>query len=171
MGKVFIVCGSPGSGKSMYGKELAIRHGAVLLDIDTATERLVRLALSQSGHDPDDRDSDYFKKTFRLPIYDTLFDLARENRDRVQVVIVGPFTKEIRDPQWLARLRHTLNGPVEIHYTFCDPAIRKKRLADRANPRDAAKLRDWDQYIRYYGDERPPEFPHVFVDTSTWGRS
>lgn len=166
MGKVFIVCGSPGSGKSTHGKELAVQCGAALMDIDTASERIVRLALSVSGHDPDDRDSDYFKKTFRLPIYDTLFDLARENREWIHVVMVGPFTREIRDPQWPARLHDILKGPVEIHYTFCDPAIRRKRLAARANPRDTAKLRNWDHYIRYYGDERPPSFPHVFVDTS-----
>jgi predicted kinase len=169
MGKAYIICGSPGSGKSTYGKELASRQGAALIDIDTATERIVRLSLSVSGRDPDDRDSDYFKRTFRKPIYDTLFDLARENLVRIDVVIVGPFTREIRDPQWPSMLRDTLNGPVEVHYTYCDARIRKERLSKRANPRDLAKLRDWDNYMKYYGDERPLEFPHIFVDTSEHG--
>ena len=166
MGKAFIVCGSPGSGKSTYGRRLASKCKGVLLDIDTATERLVRLALSGAGHDPDDRDSDFFKETFRQPVYDTLFDLARENLLWSDVVVIGPFTREIRDPQWPFKLQECLEGMVEIHYTYCEPSIRKARLARRANPRDTSKLKDWDNYIKYYGNEEPPDFPHVFVDTS-----
>jgi cytidylate kinase len=64
MTTVYIVCGSPGAGKTTYGKQLAAEKGAVFLDIDGSTERLVRLALRQSGRDPDDRDSSHFKQTF-----------------------------------------------------------------------------------------------------------
>jgi cytidylate kinase len=79
MTTVYIVCGSPGAGKTTYGKQLAAEKGAVFLDIDGSTERLVRLALRQSGRDPDDRDSSHFKQTFRTPIYEQLFDIARDN--------------------------------------------------------------------------------------------
>ncbi len=51
MGKAFIVCGSPGSGKSTHGKKLSQKHKATLLDVDTATERLVQRALLASGHE------------------------------------------------------------------------------------------------------------------------
>ena len=138
MGQAFIICGSPGSGKSVYGKALAEKRGAVLLDIDFSTERLIRLSLAESGYDPDDRDSAYFKKTFRQPIYDTLFDIARQNLSWIDVIIVGPYTREIR----------------------------KERLIRRGNQRDMLKLQDWDNHLKYYGDEKPPEFPHVFIDTS-----
>ena len=166
MGTAFIICGSPGSGKSTYGKALSRKRRAMLLDIDASTERLVRLAMAESGHNPDDRDSDYFKRTFRVPIYDTLFDIAGENLSWMDAVIVGPFTREIHNPQWPAELENMLGSPVEIHYVYCGPEIRKQRLTRRADPRDVMKLRDWDRHIIYYGDERPPEFPHVFVDTS-----
>ena len=72
----YIVCGSPGSGKSTYARQLAAVEHATLLDIDTVTERLVRIALVQSGHSKDDRDSECFKRNFREPIYETLFDIA-----------------------------------------------------------------------------------------------
>lgn len=65
MTKAIIVCGSPGAGKTTYGKQLAEGLGAVFLDIDVSTERLVRLALEQSGADPDDRDSACFKQVYR----------------------------------------------------------------------------------------------------------
>lgn len=166
MHTTYIVCGSPGAGKTTYAKKLASTHHAILLDIDTATERLVRLALRESGHDPDDRDSDYFKRTFREPIYETLFDMARENIPFQDAVVVGPFTKELRDPDWPSKLSQTLGGAVEVHYVSCPPEIRRRRLAQRGNPRDLAKLRDWENYIQYY-EERQPVFEHVWVDGST----
>ena len=164
MNTAIIVCGSPGTGKSTYAGKLAADRHAALLDIDTVTERLVRTALARSGHDPDDRDSEYFKQTFRDPIYETLFDVARENLPFQDVVIVGPFTREIRDRDWPSELRRHLGGPVEVHYVHCAPDVRRRRLEQRGNARDRAKLDDWKNYIRYYGDEGPPAFEHVLVD-------
>jgi predicted kinase len=164
MHKTYIVCGSPGSGKSTYAQRLAVARHAILLDIDTVTERLVRIALGQSGHNQDDRDSGYFKRNFREPIYQTLFDIARENLLFQDAVIVGPFTKEIKDPQWPSALFHSLGSSIEVHYVQCAQEVRKHRLARRGNARDLAKLKDWENYIQYYGDENPPVFEHVVVD-------
>ena len=161
----YIVCVSPGAGKTTYAKKLASAKNAVLLDIDTVTERLVRIALRESGHAPDDRDSEYFKRIFRDPIYATLFDIARENNPFQNVVVIGPFTKEIRDPDWPSKLSQTLGGPVEVHYVTCPPETWRQRLADRGNPRDLAKLKNWENYIQYY-EESPPVFKHVLIDNS-----
>ena len=161
MHTTYIICGSPGAGKSTYARKLAAIQHAVLLDIDTATERLVRVALRESRRDPDDRDSDYFK-----PIYETLFDIARENIPFQNVVVVGPFTKELREPDWPSKLSQTLGGPVEVHYVSCPPEIRKRRLAQRGDARDLAKLQVWEVYVQYY-EERQPVFEHVLVDGST----
>lgn len=137
-----------------------------MLDIDTVTERLVRVALIQSGHGPDDRDSGYFKRTFREPVYETLFDIARDNLAVQDVVIVGPFTREIRDPDWPVKLGQALGNSIAVHYVQCAPEVRRDRLASRGDARDLAKLDDWDNYIEYYGDESPPVFEHVLVDGS-----
>jgi predicted kinase len=162
----YIVCGTPGSGKSTYARQLAAARSAALLDIDTVTERLVRIALVQSGHSQDDRDSEYFKRSFREPIYETLFDIARENLPFQDVVIVGPFTKEIKDPDWPSKLNQILGSSIEVHYVQCAHEIRRHRLSLRGNARDLAKLNDWENYIQYYGDESPPVFEHVLVDGS-----
>jgi len=161
-----IVCGTPGSGKSTYARQLAAVRHATLLDIDTVTERLVRVALRQSGHNQDDRDSEYFKQTFREPVYEALFDIARENLLFQDVVIVGPFTKEIKDPGWPSKLSQLLGSSIEVHYIHCAHEVRRSRLARRGNARDLAKLNDWENYIRYYGDESPPVFEHIPVDGS-----
>lgn len=163
MHTTYIVCGSPGAGKTTYARQLAFERRAALLDIDTVTERLVRIALRESGHNPDDRDSEYFKRIFREPIYDTLFDIAQENLPFQDVVVVGPFTRELRNPNWPSKLSQTFGGPVEVHYICCPAETRRQRLADRGDARDLAKLRDWENYIQYY-EENPPVFEHVLVD-------
>ncbi len=159
-----IVCGAPGSGKTTHAKQLAAASAATLLDIDTVTERLVKVGLVAAGHSPDDRDSDYFKQTWREPIYQALFDIARDNLPYHDVVITGPFTREIQDSNWPAKLSTELGSPVEVHYVQCPAHIRRQRLSVRGNERDQAKLQDWDSYVEYYGDEHPPVFEHVLVD-------
>lgn len=100
------------------------------------------------------------------PIYEQLFDIARDNLRHIDVVIAGLFTKELKNPEWCERLTERLGVPVEIHYVSCAPEIRKERMGKRGNPRDEAKLRDWEEYLRYYDDETPPRCPHVLVDNS-----
>jgi predicted kinase len=166
MPKAIIVCGTPGSGKTTHARQLAATSGATLLDIDTVTERLVKVGLAAAGHSPDDRDSDYFKHTYREPIYQALFDIARDNLASHDVVITGPFSREIRDTDWPAKLSVELGCQVDVHYVSCPPEIRRHRLSVRGDDRDLAKLQDWDRYIKYYGDEQPPVFEHVLVDSA-----
>lgn len=167
MGKAYIITGSPGSGKSTHGKRLARKLGAAFIDIDTTTERLVRLSLYESGHDMNDRDSDYFKATYRQVIYESMFDIAIDNLQHIDVVIVGPFTREIRNPSWPIELEKRLENEVKIHYIYCDPDVRRMRLLKRGNNRDKAKFTDWDAFNLYYGEEDPPVFKHVYFDNTT----
>jgi predicted kinase len=164
--RAIIVCGSPGAGKTTYGKKLAKELRACLIDIDTCTEGLVRTGLDLSGHDPNDRDSEYFKSSYREVIYETLFSIARENLPFTDVVVVGPFTREIRDSTWPAKLGVRLETPVEVHYVYCSPECRRERIKQRGEGRDLAKLADWDASRQYFGAEDRPEFTHTFIDTS-----
>jgi predicted kinase len=166
MNQAYLVCGSPGAGKTTYGKTLAEKEQAVFLDIDVATERLVRLALSLAGHNPDDRDSPYFKQHFRDPVYEQLFDIARDNLPLSSVVIAGPFTQEMKDPKWPEKLAARLGTPVNVHYVFCPPHIRQERMIKRADSRDEGKLRDWENHLQYYENEPPPACEYFPVDNS-----
>ena len=168
MKRAYIICGGPGAGKSVYAKRLAEQTGAALLDIDVSTERLVQLALELAGHDRTDRDSKFFKDHFRDPIYEQLFDIARNNLCHASVIIVGPFTRELKDPAWNDKLSKSLGAPVEIHFVSCPPELRWERLVKRGNPRDKAKLENWDEYIRYY-DEATPRCPHILIDGNDFG--
>ena len=164
MKKAIIVCGAPGGGKSTYGKRLAEEMGAAFIDIDASTERLVQVGLKLSGKDASDRDSSFFKENFRRQIYEQMFDIALDNLAAVDVVLAGPFTKEILDPEWPQLLKCRLGTSVEVHYIRCSPEVRRRRMESRGNLRDASKLQDWEKYIEYYGDEQLPSFPHVVVE-------
>ncbi len=164
--QAIVVCGNAGVGKSTYGAKLAAELGAALVDIDTCTERLARVVLESNGLDPEDRDSSDFKRLLREPIYETMFDVARENLGHVPCVIVGPFTSERRRASWPAELRARLDAPVRIVVLQCDAAERKARIIARKNPRDEGKLGDWDAYERVGRDAQPPPFEHELVDTT-----
>ncbi|MCP4178524.1 MAG: ATP-binding protein [bacterium] len=164
--KLIIVCGSPASGKTTYGKRIAAKKKAAFLDIDTVSEDLVKIALAESGRDKNDRDSEYYKNTFRMPVYETLFNIAEENILWTNVVVAGPFTKEIRNPLWVENLQEKFKTEVEVHYVYCKPEIRLERIKDRGESRDLNKLENWEQFNKYYGKEEVPAFFHTFVDNS-----
>lgn len=164
--RAHIVCGNAGAGKSTFAAGLQRQLGAVLLDIDTVTERLARLVLSGHGLSVDDRDSEAYKALLRAPIYETLFDVATENLERLPCVIVGPFTRERREPGWPAQLRARLGTEIAIYHVWCGTAERRRRLEQRGNPRDRAKLLSFAAYAAQGEEASPLPFPHQYVDTS-----
>lgn len=159
--------GPPAAGKTTYGKKLAAEKAAAFLDIDTATELVVRAGLKLANQNPDDRDSSLFKTAFRQSIYQTLFAIAKDNLGQVDVVIVGPFTQEARDVKWVHSLKGKLEANVRVHFVSCDAETRGQRMRERGNPRDLAKLADWERHIQYYSGDEPPLFPHKFINTSS----
>ena len=166
MKKLIVVCGSPAAGKSSYAKKIAPDMSAIIVDIDSCTEQIIQIALSESGRDPNDRDSPYFKEKYREAVYNTLFAIAKDNLTHSNVIIIGPFTKEIRDPDWPNLIAQRLGVTPEVYYLVCNPQTRKARMTDRANARDKSKLANWEDYLLYYGEEKPPAFKHFIVDTN-----
>jgi predicted kinase len=155
--RLTIICGPAGAGKSTYGRELAAKTGACLLDSDTVTEPVVRAGMEFGGEDPDDRDSPVYRATFRDPVYECLYAVAAENLPAVAVILVGPFTSEIRDAEWPGGLKARFGMDVHVIFLTCPDEQRRWRIEKRGNPRDASKLRDWEAYLAA-SDARPPEF-------------
>ena len=163
---LYLVTGKPGVGKTTFGLELADRHKAVFLDIDTMTEPVVMAGLSLAKLDPLDRDSPVFKEVYRDAIYQALFAVARQNLMNHSVVITGPFSKELKDPDWTKKLQDQFSSDVTVFYLHCPEALRYRRLKQRANPRDIAKLKDWSSHQGYYQNDKPACI-HIDVDTET----
>jgi predicted kinase len=164
--KLSIVCGNAGVGKTTFARGLARDSGALLLDIDTVSERLVVAGLKSRGLDADDRDSPEYKKTYRDAIHETLFAIADDNLDHSACVLVAPFTQERRNPEFPKAVERRLGCAPVVFYLWCRDEIRKKRIIDRDNPRDASKLAQWEEYAAAGQDSGEPPFEHTLIDTS-----
>ncbi len=164
--RLHIVCGNAGVGKTTYGAKLAQDLSGALLDIDTASERLVRVGLAGYGLPEDDRDSPRYKELFREAIHETLWLLARDCLASVPVVVVAPFTQERRQVTFPRRVEERLGVAVTVHYLWCRETDRKVRIVRRGNPRDAGKIAEWDSFSAHGQDPSRPPFEHIFVDTS-----
>jgi len=162
----YVICGNAGVGKSTFAARFCRDRGAVLIDIDTVTERLARLALRGHGLSEDDRDSPSYKALLREPIYQTLFDVALDNLPHAPCVIVGPFTRERRDPAWPEQLSQRLSTGVEIYHLWCGVEERRRRLERRGNARDRGKLVDFAAYAAEGEEPGPLPFPHHHIDTT-----
>jgi hypothetical protein len=164
--RAYVVCGNAGVGKSTFAARLCREKSAVLVDIDTVTERLAKLVLRGHGLPEDDRDSPAYKALLREPIYEALFDVSLDNLPHLPCVIVGPFTRERRDARWPERLATRLGTQIEIYYLWCTPDQRQRRLVQRSNPHDRGKLGDYEAYAAGGEHFGPLPFVHDFVDTS-----
>lgn len=164
--RAYIVCGNAGVGKSTFAAQLCAEKAAVLIDIDTVTERLAKLVLSGHGLPEDDRDSAAYKALLREPVYEALFDVALDNLPHLPCVIVGPFTRERREPSWPERLAARLNAAIGIYVVWCSPEERRRRIERRGNPRDGGKLADFERYAAEGEDAAAPPFAHHWVDTT-----
>ncbi|MEN9581156.1 MAG: hypothetical protein RJA70_4165 [Pseudomonadota bacterium] len=164
--RLTIVCGNAGTGKSTLGRQLAAKHSALLLDSDTVSERLVRIGLRGYGLHEDDRDSARYKELYRDAIHETLFAIAAENLGHVPCVIVAPFTQERRRGGWKAELDARFQTDVKVFYLHCEDSVRHQRIVARANPRDLAKLKEWDVYSSQDTAPERPSYPHELIDTT-----
>jgi len=162
--RLTIVCGSAGTGKTTWAKLIAGRERAALLDLDTVSERIVMAAQIELGRDPNDRDSEHYKRVFREPVHETLFAVARECSG--PVVIVAPFTRERTRADFPDFVEAHAGVRPDVHYFVTDERVREARLRKRANPRDAAKFHDYAAYLADLPVEAPPPYPHRWFDTT-----
>ena len=162
MSEPFVCCvaGMPGSGKSTVGRLLAARLGAVLLDQDTATNPLMAQLARLAGAG-DDLDHPALRGPVRQARYDCLIDVAVENVGiGSSVVLVAPFTAEVRDPVSWAELGRRFDPvPLRLVWVAVPAAVARDRRRRRNLPRDAA----WAASTAD-ADVPPPVVPHLLAD-------
>jgi predicted kinase len=98
---------------------------------------------------------------------------AREIRSHgCPVVLVAPFTSQIRDRTSWDRWVAELGGPaVRLVWVRCEVGVVRRRIAERRSPRDGAKLADFDGWAARMQPATPPPVPHVAVDNSAEDRT
>lgn len=150
MKKMILVTSPPACGKTYISRALAkqLKH-VVYLDKDTLIT-LSRQIFVVAG-EPYNRSSDFFEKNIRDYEYDCVVDLALEALEYDDIVLINaPFTREIRDVDYIHKLKEKLaekQATLVIVWVETSPDIVHERMIHRNSDRDTWKLEHWDEYI------------------------
>ncbi|OYY07177.1 MAG: ATPase [Polynucleobacter sp. 24-46-87] len=155
--RLILFAGHAGTGKSTLAKKalplIVEKTGEdfFFLDKDTAYGAFSSHIMELTTNNPNDRDSPYYLKHLRDWEYAGLIAIAKENLQLgVNVILVGPFSSEIQsgrmfDPEGLGIPRET---SIRIAWIDLDENEAKRRMENRADPRDEWKLVHWKEYIK-----------------------
>lgn len=150
MKKLILVTSPPASGKTYVSKKLAeaLSH-VVYLDKDTLIP-LSKQIFVVAGEEYN-RSSDFFNKNIRDFEYETIVALALEALNYDDIVLINaPFTKEIRDLNYINMLKTKLrdnNTSLVVIWVETSIDVTRQRMIARKSDRDTWKLAHWDEYV------------------------
>ena len=154
--RLILFAGHAGTGKSTLAKKalplIVEKTGEdfFFLDKDTVYGAFSAHVMELTTQNPNDRDSPFYLNNLRDWEYHGLIDIARENLLLgVNVILVGPFSKEIQSGQMFnpEALGIPPQTRIAIAWIDLDANEAKLRMEKRADPRDQWKLALWDQYV------------------------
>jgi predicted kinase len=155
--RLILFSGHAGTGKTTLAKKAIVRiiektnQDYFFLDKDTAFGAFSSHLMEVATGNPNDRDSPYYLSHLRDWEYKGLLDIARENLALgVNVILVGPFSKEIMSQDMFdpAKLGLPLKTSIRVAWIDLSDTEAKKRIVHRADPRDDWKLAHWEDYLK-----------------------
>ena len=166
--RLILFAGHAGTGKSTLAKRalpLIVESSGedfFFLDKDTVYGAFSAHVMELTTQDPNDRDSPYYLQNLRDWEYQGLIDIARENLLLgVNVILVGPFSKEIQSGQMFnpEALGIPAQTKISIAWIDLEESEAKRRMEKRDDPRDQWKLAHWDEYVKRRID--PPQHSSI----------
>ncbi len=147
-----LMAGGAGVGKTGLARLLVRRvPNAILLDKDRLLGRWVDRVLVAAGTSAD-RDGRYYWQDVRPEEYTTLETIAFDHLELGKVVVVdAPLRPELQDSAWVARVRRACAdrgaGFLAV-WVIASTETARRRMAERAEPRDQWKLANWEEFLR-----------------------
>lgn len=148
--KLILVTSPPASGKTYISKMLAANlDHVVYLDKDTLVP-LSNVVFEVAG-EKINRSSQFFEDHIRNVEYEVTLNLAFEAIQYDDIVLINaPFTREIRNTEYMISLRKKLReygAQLSVVWVQTDVEVCKQRMIERNSPRDVWKIANWDEYI------------------------
>ncbi len=164
--KLILVTSPPACGKTHISKRLAkALTNCVYIDKDTLIV-LSKQIFKVAGEEYN-RSSDFFQREIRDYEYYCCLDLAFEALEYNDVVLINaPFTTEIRDNEYLDKLRKRLDekgAALVVVWVHTDVEVAHQRMISRNSDRDIWKLAHWDEYVATQNFTQPDNIPELFV--------
>lgn len=148
------ILGHAGTGKSFLTRHFIEQQrdrgiAWCVLDKDVVSERWSGPFLKALGQDANDRDSPLFKDKVRDLEYLSTLRIAQDQLELgLNVVFPGPWSRELASSALFSTEALGLPAQARLRHVWLELplAVRRERIASRADPRDQWKLDHWDAY-------------------------
>jgi predicted kinase len=171
---LWIIAGAPGAGKSTVAEALLARLRPVpaLLDKDVLFAGFVAEVQAAHGRPAGEREGSWYDRHVKAHEYGGMTAAAAQIRATgCPVLLVAPFTGQIRDPDLWASWSDALGGePLRLLWVRSDEATLRQRLLARGSDRDTAKLADFGAFLARMLPDTPPPVRHLEVDNRSGAR-
>jgi predicted kinase len=148
--RMILVTSPPASGKTFVSQQLSkkLPH-IVYLDKDALiplSNRVFHVAGKEYN-----RSSDFFEENIRNYEYIAILNIGFEALEYADLVLINaPFTREIRDNQYITELKAKLadkGADLVLIWVETDIEVTRQRMIERNSPRDTWKIANWEQYV------------------------
>lgn len=150
MKRLLLVTSPPACGKTYISRKLAenLKH-IVYLDKDTLIA-LSNIIFDVAGQERN-RSSAFFETHIRNAEYEVIIQLAMEALHYDDMVLINaPFTREVRNPEFMRGLRERLaafEARLTVIWIQTSLEVCRQRMLARNSERDTWKIEHWEEYV------------------------